>query len=152
MLDDELNRKIVRVLRRDGRTPFSDIAQSLNVSEGTIRNRVSAMKNAGVLQITAITDSGAREYRTEAIIGIKVSGGTKPEDVANRLKQLDDIVYIAWVSGRYDLLVEVISSSEVTLVELMSSHMHGQRDIASIEVMTGLKNFKNQFLLKRSWN
>ena len=152
MLDDEMNRKIVQILRGDGRTPFSDIAQRLNVSEGTIRNRVSAMKGAGVLQIVAITDSAAREYSTEAILGIKVSPGTDPETVANRLKQIDDIVYVAWVSGRYDLLVEVISSNETSLVKLLSTHVHGCEDIASTEVMTGLKNFKNQFLLKRNWS
>ena len=110
------------------------------------------MKNAGILQITAIVDSAAREYHTEALLGIKVSAGTDPAVVAERLKELDDVVYVAWVSGRYDLMVEVISSSEVSLVQLLSEHVHGCDDIASTEVMTGLKNFKNQFLLKRNWS
>lgn len=151
MLEDELNRGIVQILRKDGRTAFSEIAQRLGVSEGTIRNRVAAMREAGVLQIVAVTDAGAKEYHTEAILGIKVSPGTDPDRVAERLKHLDEVVYVAWVSGRYDLLVELISSDEGSLVQLMSEHVHGRDDIASTEVMTGLKNYKNQFLLKRNW-
>ncbi len=152
MLEDELNKKIVQILRKDGRTPFSDIAQRLDVSEGTVRNRVSAMKTNGVLQIVAVTDASEKEYHTEALLGIKVSSGVDPDKVAKRLSELDDVVYVAWVSGRYDLLVEVISGSDVSLVKLLSEQVHGSDDIASTEVMTDLKNYKNQFLLKRNWS
>ena len=48
LLANELNRGIIRALRADGRVALSEIAQTLNVSKGTIRNRVAAMKNAGV--------------------------------------------------------------------------------------------------------
>lgn len=151
LLGNELNRGIIRALRADGRTAFSEIAQKLNVSEGTIRNRVGVMKSAGVLRITAITDESAHEYRTEAMLGIKVAPGHDPATTATRLSEIDDIVYVAWMSGRYDLLVEVVSNSEPTLLHVLSTHVHGQHDIASVEVMTGLKNFKNQFLLKSNW-
>ena len=49
--DDDLNRAIITMLQRDGRMPFSEIAERLDVSEGTIRNRVAAMKQAGMLRI-----------------------------------------------------------------------------------------------------
>ena len=151
LLADPLNHQIVQALRKDGRTPSSEIAQKLGVSEGTIRNRVGAMRSAGVLRIAAITDASAEEYRTEAILGIKIAPGHDPAETAARLSQIDDIVYVAWISGRYDLLVEVVSTDEKTLLQLLSDRVHCQADIASVEVMTGMKNFKNQFLLKSNW-
>ena len=151
LLGNELNRGIIQALRIDGRMAFSEIAQKLNVSEGTIRNRVNAMKTSGVLHIAAITDESAQEYRTEAMLGIRVSSGHDPAVTAARLSEIVDIVYVTWVSGRYDLLIEVVSNSETTLLQLLSTHIHSQKDIASVEVMYGLKNFKNQFLLKSNW-
>lgn len=151
MLDDDLNSRIVALLRGDGRRPYSEIGQELGVSEGTIRNRVGAMRNAGVLRIVAIADPGAAEYRTEAMLGVKASSGFSPETLANRLRLLDEVVYIAWVSGRYDLLVEVVSENDTTFMDLLTQHIHGHPDISSVEIMTGLKNFKNQFLLKSNW-
>jgi Lrp/AsnC family transcriptional regulator for asnA, asnC and gidA len=151
LLGNELNRGIIQALRIDGRTAFSEIAQKLDVSEGTIRNRVNAMKSAGVLHIAAITDESAEEYRTEAMLGINISSGHDPAVTAARLSEIDDIVYVTWVSGRYDLLIEIVSNNETTLLHLLSTHIHNQQDIASVEVMTGLKNFKNQFLLKSNW-
>lgn len=151
LLGDKLNRSIVRMLREDGRMAFSEIAQALDVSEGTIRNRVNSMKSAGALRITAITDPQASEYRTEAMLGLKVAGTCKPADVAARLGELDEIVYVAWMSGRYDLLVEVVGDGQGSLVRLLEKHIYANPDIVDVEIMTRLKNFKNQFLLKKNW-
>ena len=149
--EDKLNRSIISILQRDGRTAFSEIAQELNVSEGTIRNRVAGMKRAGMLQIVAIADPVAVEYKTDAMLGIKVSSGSTPKDVAERLSANPDIVYILWVSGRYDLLAEVVSDDHDGFLEFMENEIHSQEDILSVEIMNGLKNYKNQFLLKRNW-
>lgn len=148
---DALNREIIRALQEDGRKPFAEIAGELDVSEGTIRNRVNGMREAGQMQIVAIVDPSAAEYRTDAMLGIKVAPGSTPESVAARLNALPDVVYILWVSGRYDLLVEVVCDERDGLLAFLAAHIHDRRDIGSVETMTGLKNFKNQFLLKQNW-
>lgn len=148
---DTLNREIVRMLQDDGRMPFAEIAQALDVSEGTIRNRVNAMKQNGQLQIVAIADPRAIEYRTDAMLGLKINSNTTPAAVADRLGALPEVVYILWLSGRYDLLVEVVTDEHDQLLEFLEHHIHSQPDIVDAETMTGLKNFKNQFLLKRNW-
>jgi Lrp/AsnC family transcriptional regulator, regulator for asnA, asnC and gidA len=150
--DDKLNRSIIAMLQKDGRMAFSEIAQELGVSEGTIRNRVSSMKQAGMLQIVAIADPVAAEYKTDAMLGLKIAPGHSPQAVAERLAVLPDVVYILWVSGRFDLLIEVVSNDRDGFLSFLDNEIHGQEDIASIETMTGLKNFKNQFLLKRNWS
>ena len=148
---NELNRAIVDLLQQDGRRPYSEIAQELEVSEGTIRNRVASMKQAGMLRIVAIADPVAAEYKTDAMLGLKVAAGHRPQSVAERLGALTDVVYILWVSGRFDLLVEVVSNDYDALLAFLDNEVHGQPDIAHCETMTGLKNFKNQFLLKSNW-
>ena len=149
--DDKLNRSIIAMLQRDGRMAFSEIAQELGVSEGTIRNRVGSMKQAGMLRIVAIVDPVAAEYQADAMLGLKVSPGHTPQAVAERLAVLPDVVYILWVSGRYDLLIEVISNERDGLLIFLEREIHSQHDIASSETMMGLQNFKNQFLLKSNW-
>ena len=149
--DDELNRSIIAMLQQDGRTAFSEIAQELGVSEGTIRNRVASMKQAGMLRIVAIVDPVVSEYKTDAMIGIKIATGHKPQDVAKRLAELPEIIYILWVGGRYDLLIEIVSHDRESFLGFLEAEIHSQPDIASSETMPGLQNFKNQFLLKSDW-
>jgi len=147
-IDDDLNREIVKMLQVDGRRSYKDIARELNVSEGTIRNRIQSMKEAGALRIVAVADPTAIRYKADAMIGLKVAPGYTIEEVSERLGKSVDVVYILWVSGRYDLLIEIVTNDRGNFLEFLETQIHSQPDIASSETMTGLKNFKNQFLLK----
>ena len=149
--DDDLNREIIKMLQQDGRLPYRDMATALDVSEGTIRNRVQSMKKAGALRIVAMVDPTEVRYKADAMIGIKVAPGYSVEQVSERLGQSADVVYILWVAGRYDLLIEIVTNSDRDFHEFLEKEIHTQPDIASSETMSGLKNFKNQFLLKYDW-
>ena len=147
-IDDSLNREIVKLLQNDGRQPYRDIAKALNVSEGTVRNRVQSMKQAGALRIVALIDPTEVRYEADAMIGIKVASGHSVEQVSERLGKSPDVVYILWVSGRYDLLIEIVTNDRRGLHDFLEQEIHTQSDIAASETMAGIKNFKNQFLLK----
>ncbi len=147
--EDDLNRAIIKMLQQDGRLPYRDIASALDVSEGTIRNRVQSMKQSGALKIVALTDPMAIRYQADAMIGIKVAPPATPRRVAQRLCELGEVVYVMWVSGRYDLLIEVVCESGETFQQFLEQHCFGHDDIDQIEVMSGIEMFKNQFLLKR---
>ena len=146
---DDLNQKIIRLLQEDGRAAFDVIGQKLGVSGGTIRNRVARMRETGILRIVAVVDPVAVDYESDAMLGIKTAPGVSPAAVAQRLDPYPAVVYIMWVSGRFDLLVEVVCDEETELAMFLDEHIHGQPDIAYVEVMTRIGMFKNQFLLKR---
>ena len=146
---DKLNREIILLLQQDGRLSFKDIAKKLDVSEGTIRNRVQWMKDANMLKIVALADPMAIKYKADAMIGIKVSNLSSPRKVAKRLSEQSQVVYIVWVSGQFDLLVEVVCESQNAFQEFLDSHCFSHKDIDQFEVMTTIEMFKNQFLLKR---
>ena len=146
---DDLNQRIIRHLQDDGRAAYDVIGQQLGVSGGTIRNRVARMREAGMLRIVAVVDPIAVDYESDAMLGIKTAPGVAPAEVARRLDPHHAVVYVMWVSGRFDLLVEVVCDEETELASFLNEHVHGQPDIAHVEVMTRIGMFKNQFLLKR---
>ena len=147
---DDLNQRIIRLLQDDGRAAYDEIGLKLGVSGGTVRNRVTRMREAGMLRIVAAVDPVAADYESDAMLGIKAAPGVAPTAVAQRLDPHHAVVYVMWVSGRFDLLVEVVCDEETELTSFLNDHIHGQPDIAHVEVMTRLGMFKNQFLLKRN--
>ena len=147
---DDLNQQIIRLLQDDGRAAYDEIGLKLGVSGGTVRNRVTRMREAGMLRIVAAVDPVAADYESDAMLGIKAAPGVAPTSVAQRLDPHHAVVYVMWVSGRFDLLVEVVCDEETELTGFLNDHIHGQPDIAHVEVMTRLGMFKNQFLLKRN--
>ena len=146
---DDLNQRIVRLLQADGRATYGEIGQKLGVSGGTIRNRVTRMRETGMLRIVALVDPVAVDYEADAMLGIKAAPGVTPAVLAERLGPCPAVVYIMWVSGRFDLLVEVVCDKETEFQLFLDEQIHGRSDIAHVEVMTRIGMFKNQFLLKR---
>ncbi len=51
---DQIDLKILGELQRDGRAAFTDIAWMLDVSEGTVRNRVNRMTKENILQFVGM--------------------------------------------------------------------------------------------------
>ncbi len=149
---DDLNQSIIKLLQEDGRMPYIDVARELDVSEGTIRNRVQSMKQSGLLKIVALADPMVVRYKADAMIGIKVASPATPRQVAERLAEFSEVVYVIWVSGRYDLLIEVVCETSESFQGFLEEQCFESNDIDQIEVMSGIEMFKNQFLLKRQNN
>ena len=56
---DELDREILSILRKDARTPYTEIADEVGTSEGTVRNRVEQLVDDGVIErFTVATRTG----------------------------------------------------------------------------------------------
>ncbi len=65
---DDLDRGIIRILQRDGRTPNTDVARALDVTETTIRNRVTRLLDDGLIEIVAVPTPKAVGLTMSAII------------------------------------------------------------------------------------
>lgn len=107
------------------------------------------MREAGMLNIVALVDPLAIKYQADAMLGINVVSPHTPRQVAERLSEFNDVVYVLWVSGRFDLMVEVVCDSPKSFQTFLELHCFGSADIDQFEIMAGIEMFKNQFLLKR---
>ncbi len=145
---DELNREIIALLQEDGRKPYSVIAAQLDVSEGAVRKRVNKLQQSGAIKVIAVLDPLEQEHDDYTMLGIKVSTQFQPESVAARLSLRPEVVYAIWVSGPYDLLVEVVFEEKKYYLEFMTEEIFGHTDIVTCDVMNNLKVIKNQYFLK----
>jgi Lrp/AsnC family transcriptional regulator for asnA, asnC and gidA len=107
------------------------------------------MREAGMLNIVALVDPLAIKYQADAMLGINVVSPHTPRQVAERLSEFNEVVYVLWVSGRFDLMVEVVCDSTKSFQTFLELHCFGSADIDQFEIMAGIEMFKNQFLLKR---
>jgi Lrp/AsnC family transcriptional regulator, regulator for asnA, asnC and gidA len=140
---DDTDLAIIRILQDDGRAAFTSIAKQLEISEGAVRNRVGQLIDSKVLRIIGVADPMALGYDAYAMIGIKVAAGFDPQEAALYFRDRDEVTYIIFVAGRYDLLVEVICETHEQLALFLREHCYSRPDLASIEPMVGLAMYKN---------
>jgi Lrp/AsnC family transcriptional regulator for asnA, asnC and gidA len=104
---DQIDLEIISFLQSDGRTPFTDIAKALDISEGTVRNRVARLIDDRVLQIVGMVDPYRLGFDAPAVISISVQPPLL-EKVADTISKFPEVSYLIMVSGDFDLLVEVL--------------------------------------------
>jgi Lrp/AsnC family transcriptional regulator for asnA, asnC and gidA len=117
---DEVSKRIIEMLQVDGRRPFSGIGEELNVDEEAVAQRVEALTDAGVIQITAVSDPLQLGFARQAMLGITVEKGLEKR-VAQRLADVPEIVYIVLTAGGFSILAEVVGTSDAHLLELVTS-------------------------------
>src|SRR6201999_3270230 len=113
---DELDRGIIQALRADGRTNNSVIAAQLGIAEGTVRQRMKKLTDAGVVRISALVNPEIISEHQLCMVGLKLSESKRLESSAQEISALPEVRSVAIVTGRYDLLCEVLVDSNHGLI------------------------------------
>ncbi|WP_458209661.1 Lrp/AsnC family transcriptional regulator [Haladaptatus sp. NG-SE-30] len=101
---DALDRQILNLLRRDARTPYTEIAEKVGTSEGTVRNRVERMTDDGVIErFTVATRTG----NVKAMIEIGVDVAVDTTRMSDTLAEWEQVDFVWQVSGEDDIVLVV---------------------------------------------
>ncbi|QGM96816.1 Lrp/AsnC family transcriptional regulator [Methylocystis parvus] len=104
---DDLDHRLIALLRTDGRASLSELAKRLGVSRGTVQNRLDRLIDAEIiLGFTVRLKSGAQSDRIRAIMMIEVAGKSTRK-VVQALRGLPEIHALHSTNGAYDLIAEI---------------------------------------------
>jgi DNA-binding Lrp family transcriptional regulator len=114
---DDLDRRILAILRQDSRTPYTEIADRVGTSEGTVRNRVEQMLDSGVIErFTVATRTGNVKAMVEIDVGVDVDTG----EMSERMTEWTDVDFVWQVSGEEDVVIVVDTTDTGTLNDLIT--------------------------------
>ncbi|MCG8452295.1 MAG: Lrp/AsnC family transcriptional regulator [Spirochaetales bacterium] len=140
MILDETDKGIVEHLRQE-HVSNTELARILDVSEGTIRQRLKRLRESGVLKVAAGIDPDALENQQAAMIAVNVGKATLLESKAKEIAQLPHVLAVSIVSGRYDLMAEVLVDSNHGLVDFLTGELSKITDISASESFLLLKSY-----------
>ncbi len=106
---DSKDYRLIDILRKDGRAPYSRIASELGLSEAAVRKRVRKLVNSGV--ILRFTIDYKIPGESIAIVFVKTSPPTPAPVIARRILGLDLVDRVYEVTGDYDIMAIVKASS-----------------------------------------
>ena len=104
---DDLDHRLLGLLRADSRSPAAALAKALKVSRGTVQNRIARMQAEGVIQgFTVVTRRELEPNRVRAIMTIVVEG-ERSSAVVRALRGFPEVAAIHTTNGRWDLVAEL---------------------------------------------
>lgn len=106
---DEIDEKILAILREDSRTSFVEIAKVVHLSEAAIRRRVANLiKTGAIARFTIETNVGPQ---ANAISLLSVNPSSPTSEISSKLRKMSGIDSIFEITGEYDIAVIVSGSS-----------------------------------------
>ncbi len=108
---DELDRRLLALLRQDGREAAATLAKRLKVSRGTIQNRIARLLKRGDIQgFTVRLKPALAEGRVRAIMCVAIEG-ERSQKVTKALNGFAEVERIHTTNGRWDLVIELATDS-----------------------------------------
>jgi len=129
---DDKDKKILEMLRKDSRMPYTEIAEKLDVSEATVRKRIDSLRKDGVIEkFTIELDPTTIGYGTVTLLGLDV----EPEYFLKAVKDMSEIEEVKWVAkstGDHMIMAEIWAEDGEHLSNIMTKkigQINGVRDL-----------------------
>lgn len=130
---DETDEKILSILKEDGRASYTEIADQLDVTEATVRNRMKRMEEEGTIK--GFTVEIDRESQVKAFVLVEIDAAINIEEV---IASFPEDIEIYELAGRYDIIFKVSERS--------TSDLNGKVD--SIRAINGVENTETFMVLE----
>lgn len=108
---DELDRRILELLREDARRPIAEVARELDVARATVHQRLDKLEARGIVEGASLElDPDALGYPLRAfiLVGWEAEADRDQRNVAERIGQIPGVDHVHIVTGKQDFLVEAL--------------------------------------------
>ncbi|MGO8683633.1 MAG: Lrp/AsnC family transcriptional regulator [Thermoleophilia bacterium] len=136
---DTLDKSLVSLLTDDGRVGTAESAARLGVSTPTVRSRMRQLIDAGVLRIAGVINPFETRGITVALVGLTLDK-YRLEEKLGQIADLDEATWAAVVTGRYDIIVEVVTTEGMSgLYAFLNESLQQVGGIQSSEMFVVMK-------------
>jgi Lrp/AsnC family leucine-responsive transcriptional regulator len=119
---EDLDRRIVGLLARDGRMSYTDLGKATGLSTSAVHQRVRRLEERGVIRgYVAVVDAEAVELALTAFISIRPIDPSAPDDAPERLAELPEIEACHSVAGEESYILKVRVSAPGDLEALLAT-------------------------------
>ena len=140
---DEVGKRLVEELQRDGRRSYAALAKTVGLSEAAVRQRVQRLVDSGVMQVVAVTDPLQVGFTRQAMIGLRVEGDLVR--VADEIAKIDEVDYVVVTAGSFDILLELVCEDDDHLLRVLSEQIRVLPGVRDTETFVYLKLAKQTY-------
>lgn len=141
---DELDLKLMRELQEDGRARHVNLAKKLGVVEGTVRKRIKNLVENNIIKTIAVPNLHKLGYNFMSFMALQVQLANLRE-IAENLAKKPNVCYLAFVTGRYDMVAVVMTRSPEELAHFI------EKELSAIPSILRTETFVNLEVLKGGW-
>jgi DNA-binding Lrp family transcriptional regulator len=144
---DDIDERMLDLLRRDGRTPFPELAHVVGLSPDAARARFTRLTDDGVLRVIGLVHPRSLGFGRLASAWVSYRG--RPEELAKQVRSVPNITFMTELLGRCNVLAEVAGRDDGEVADVVQSTFLTLPDVTSVEICSFLEIVKWQTQARR---
>ncbi|MCA1764453.1 MAG: Lrp/AsnC ligand binding domain-containing protein [Cryomorphaceae bacterium] len=137
---DNIDRQIMEHLLQNARMPYTEIAEKILVSPGTIHVRMKKLEKLSVVLGTELVINPAKlGYDLTAFIGIYLKESIQYKDVVPQLEAIPEIIEAYYTTGGYSIFAKIICTNTNHLRTVLNEKIQAVSGIQRTDTMISLE-------------
>ncbi len=142
---DSLDKKIIKMITKNARIPYLEVARECNVSGAAIHQRVQKLIKLGVITGSKFTIEPKKiGYKTCAYMGIFLEQASLYNEVLQELKKIPEITQCHFTTGNYSVFIKIFAHDNEHLKTILSDKIQLISGIARTETFISLEEGFNR--------
>ncbi|MGV6830663.1 MAG: Lrp/AsnC ligand binding domain-containing protein [bacterium] len=136
---DGIDKKILRALMEDARTPILEIAREVGVSGAAIHQRLRKLEKSGLLAGSKfILNPKILGYTTMAFVGIFLDKAMNNPDAVKQLKKIPEVIECHYTTGNWSILIKVLCKDNEHLMKVLNKDIQSIKGVSRTETFISL--------------
>ncbi|WP_115461021.1 Lrp/AsnC ligand binding domain-containing protein [Winogradskyella aurantiaca] len=137
---DGIDKKILRALMEDARTPILQIAREVGISGAAIHQRLRKLDKSGLIAGSKfIIDPKVMGYTTMAFVGIYLDKAVSNPEAVKQLHKIPEVIECHYTTGHWSIFIKVLSKNNEHLMHLLNTEVQSIKGVSRTETFISLQ-------------
>jgi Lrp/AsnC family transcriptional regulator for asnA, asnC and gidA len=136
---DGIDKKILRALMNDARTPVLEIARQVGISGAAIHQRLRKLEKSGLIAGSKfVINPKIIGYTTMAFVGIFLDKAMNNPDAVRQLKKIPEVLECHYTTGNWSILVKILCKDNEHLMQVLNKDIQTISGVSRTETFISL--------------
>ena len=136
---DGIDKKIIRTLIKDARTPILSIAREVGISGAAIHQRLRKLEKTNLIDgYHMLINHKSLGYSTTAFIGVHLETSAVLTSVIKRLKEIPEVLESHYTTGNFTIFIKLLCKNNEDLMKLLDTKIKTINGVSRLETIISL--------------
>lgn len=136
---DGIDKKIIRTLIKDARTPILSIARDVGISGAAIHQRLRKLEKSKLIDgYQMIINPKSIGYSTTAFVGVHLETSAVLSSILKRLKEIPEVLESHYTTGNFTIFIKVLSKNNEDLMRVLETRIKEINGVLKFETFISL--------------
>lgn len=137
---DGIDKKILRSLMEDARTPILEIARNVGISGAAIHQRLRKLEKSGLLSGSKfIINPKVLGYTTMAFVGVYLDKAVSNPEAVKQLQKIPEVIECHYTTGHWSIFIKILAKDNEHLMHVLNKEIQSITGVSRTETFISLQ-------------